>query len=83
MTCGVANKIASYVRVTTLARLVGTFYSKEWPILAYDKVTFSENGDSGALVVDARSQMGGMVTGGSKYSEKMDITYANAALIIA
>lgn len=35
---------------------------------------FSDHGDSGAVVVDARGRMGGMVTGGFRYSEKTDIT---------
>lgn len=71
MTCGVANEIATHVRNYVTSK-VGTFDAKEWPILAYDKSfsPFSGHGDSGALVVDTRGQMGGMVTSGSGYSEK-------------
>lgn len=82
MTCGVANEIAAHVRI--YVSKVGTFDSKEWPILAYDKSfsTFSGHGDSGAFVVDSRGRMGGMMTSGSGYSEKTNVTY-DAAPIFA
>ena len=76
VTCGVANEVESYVRTYSSAN--SSFKSKEWAILGYDKsfYSFSCRGDSGALVVDAEGRMGGMVTGGSGFSEKTDVTYA-------
>lgn len=38
--------------------------------------TFSEPGDSGALIVDATGQFGGLSTGGSALMDTSDITYA-------
>ena len=76
VTCGIANEVESYVR--TYSSEIGSFESKEWAILGYDKSSspFSDKGDSGALVVDAEGRMGGMLTGGSGFSAKIDVTYA-------
>ena len=83
VTCGVANEIESYVR--TYFSENSSFESKEWAILGYDKFfsPFSAKGDSGALVVDAEGRMGGMLTGGSGFFAKTDVTYATpiAALL--
>ncbi len=73
VTCGIANEVESYVR--TYSSEIGSFESKEWAILGYDKSS-SPFSDSGALVVDAEGRMGGMLTGGSGFSAKIDVTYA-------
>lgn len=75
VTCGVANEVESYV--CTYISASNSLKSKEWAILGSDKsfYPFSYKRDSGALVVDAEGRMDGMVTGGSGFSEKTDVTY--------
>lgn len=74
VTCGVANKVESYVRTYISACI--SLKSKEWAILGSDKsfYPFLYKGDSVALVVDAEGRMDGMVTGASGFSEKTDVT---------
>lgn len=76
VTCSVANEVESYVRTHFSEN--SSLESKEWAILGFDKSfsPFSDVGDSGALVVDAEGRMGGMLTGGSGFSAKTDVTYA-------
>ena len=49
--------------------------SKEWSILPHDKKSgpFS----AGAAIVDGEGRLGGIVSGGTYYSESLDITYAS------
>ena len=76
VTVGIANQISSYSRsyFDDGTRII----AKEWPILSYSKEMgpFSQPGDSGALIVDATGQLGGLLTGGSGLTETSDITYA-------
>lgn len=76
VTVGIANQILSYSRsyFDDGTRIV----AKEWAILSYSKkmAPFSEPGDSGALIVDATGQLGGLLTGGSGLTDTSDITYA-------
>lgn len=76
MTCGVSDEVKSYVRTYNTDK--SSFESKEWAILSYDNAfsPFSKQGDSDALVVDAKGRMGGIVTGGSGFSAETDVTYA-------
>jgi hypothetical protein len=52
--------------------------SKEWAILPYDHKSgaFSAPGDSGAIIVDSKGRVGGLLTGGAGNAESTDITYA-------
>lgn len=76
VTCDVANEVESYDR--TYSSENSSLESKEWAILGYGKSSSlsSARGDSGALVVDAEGRMGGMITGGSGFFAKTDVTYA-------
>lgn len=76
MTCGVANEVESYV--PTYFSKNSCLESKEWAILGFDKCfsPFSDGGDSGVLMVDAEGRMGGMLTGSSGFSAKIDVTFA-------
>lgn len=76
MICGVNNKNEFYVYNYSSKNI--SFESKKWAILGYDKSfsSFSDKRDSGALVVDVESRMGGMLTGGLGFSAKTDVTYA-------
>ncbi|VDC03067.1 unnamed protein product [Peniophora sp. CBMAI 1063] len=83
LTVGRANSIFSYVRRVqgdgkTLSRA-----SKEWAIVGGvgEIYEFATNGDSGAVVVDGRGRVGGLVTGGNR-EQKGDITYATPACFI-
>ena len=91
LTVGRANTIFSYVRRDYLDDANGsttTKISKEWPILPRDihTRTFSGTGDSGAVVVDGRGRIGGILTGGagtmrrcspkSELQLQLDISYA-------
>lgn len=82
MICSFANKVESYVHTYSSAN--SSFTSKKWAILGYDKsfYSFSCKGDFGALVIDAEGRMGGMVTGGSGFSEKTDVTYATPIIAL-
>lgn len=76
VTIGRANGIFSYVREYFGNNTHQT--SKEWAILPYDSKSgvFSEGGDSGAIIVDGRGQVGGLLTGGAGKTDVSDITYA-------
>ncbi|KAK6358936.1 hypothetical protein TWF696_000110 [Orbilia brochopaga] len=52
--------------------------TREWSILANDGVKFSARGDSGAVVVDGRGRIGGLLTGGTgKLNlDALDVSYA-------
>ncbi|KAJ6463459.1 hypothetical protein C8R45DRAFT_520868 [Mycena sanguinolenta] len=92
LTIGRANNVFSYVR-RRHPSTDAVSISKEWPILPYlvePSRGFSAPGDSGAVVVDARGRMGGMITGGAGCTAKpkgaegwakgrdaeIDVTYA-------
>jgi len=55
--------------------------TKEWAIVPYDKTwrPFSNDGDSGAVIIDARGRMGGLLTGGAGATDSTDISYATPA----
>ena len=76
VTVGIANQILSYScnYFDDGTRII----AKEWAILSYSKEmgAFSQPGDSGALIVDATGQLGGLLTGGSGLTDTSDITYA-------
>jgi len=74
VTVGRANNIFSYTR-THPGNITGV--SKEWTILPFDKESgpFSDKGDSGAVVVDGRGRIGGLLTGGTGSTDTSDITY--------
>lgn len=76
VTIGRASGIMSYVREYFENGDHQT--SKEWPILPYDVKSgpFSAPGDSGAVIVDGRGWIGGLLTGGAGTKAKSDITYA-------
>ncbi|KAH9945058.1 uncharacterized protein BXZ73DRAFT_38768 [Epithele typhae] len=81
VTIGRGNGINSIVReYDTLGRPVKT--SLEWCVLSViDKQPFSEQGDSGSIIVDHRGQVAGMLVGGSddrthNRMAEIDITYA-------
>lgn len=75
MTFGIGNEILSYTRNYFLGGPPVT--AKEWPILSYSKDSgpFSVGGDSGAVVFDAKSRIGGMITAGAGVTDTTDITY--------
>ena len=53
--------------------------SMEWAILQYDSRSgpFSDSGDSGAIIVDGKGRIGGLLTSGTCGSEsRPDVTYA-------
>ena len=56
-----------------------TQISKEWAILPRNSKSgaFSAKGDSGAAIVDGEGRLGGMLNGGSSFSETSDVSYAS------
>ena len=72
-----ANDIFSYTR-TCSGNTVGV--SKEWAILPFDNrsAPFFEKGGSGAVVVDGRGRIGGLLAGGVGLAKRTDITYVTA-----
>ena len=50
----------------------------EWGIISYDgrSGVFSKPGDSGSIVADIRSYIGGMIAGGAGKTKSSDMTYA-------
>ena len=76
VTIGRGNNVFSFVRHYFKGKEPQT--SKEWPILPYDQKSkaFSGQGDSGAVVVDGRGRIGGLITSGSGDTDEFDITYA-------
>ena len=75
LTIGRANNILSFTRTYFGDNDCGV--SKEWAILPFDSKSgaFSEKGDSGAVVVDGRGRIGGLLTGGGGQTESMDVSY--------
>jgi hypothetical protein len=51
----------------------------QWAILPYDHKSgaFSAPGDSGAVIVDDKGRIGGLLTGGAGQRESTDVTYAS------
>lgn len=82
LTIGRANQLESFARTYWDDGTTQT--SKEWPILPRNKESgaFSLKGDSGAAIADGKGRLGGMLTGGTAYSDDnpfsdtFDITYA-------
>jgi hypothetical protein len=81
VTYGIANEIFSCVRYYFGETEITAM---EWSILPYDKDSgaFSARGDSGAVVVDARSRMGGLLTGGAGVTARTDITYVTPMVFL-
>lgn len=52
--------------------------SMEWAIMAEDRHSgpFSARGDSGAIIVDGKGRIGGLITNGIGQTDSTDITYA-------
>lgn len=76
VTIGRATGIFSYVRKYYSNGTEET--SKELAILPYSNKSglFSARGDSGAIIVDGRGRICGLLTGGTGKTESSDITYA-------
>jgi hypothetical protein len=75
LTVGRANNIISYTRTYFSGTLTGV--SKEWAIMPFDKNSgpFSAQGDSGAVVVDSKGRIGGILTAGGGITNATDITF--------
>jgi hypothetical protein len=76
LTFGRGNNIFSFIRHYFEDKEPQT--SKEWPVLSFEEHSraFSGQGDSGAVVVDGRGRIGGLINSGSGDMEDLDITYA-------
>jgi hypothetical protein len=76
LTIGRGNNTFSFVRHYFKDKEHQT--SKEWPVLPYNRKhgAFSSQGDSGAVVVDGRGRIGGLIISGSGDTDDLDITYA-------
>jgi len=78
LTISHGNNVFSFVRHYFKDKEPQT--SKEWPVLSYyedfKSYGFSGQGDSGAVVVDGRGRIGGLITGGCGDAKDLDITYA-------
>jgi hypothetical protein len=77
LTIGRATGIKSFVREYFPNGTHKT--SKEWAILPHGNKSgaFSAPGDSGAIIVDGRGRIGGLLTGGAGQMDSTDITYAS------
>ncbi|KAH9178534.1 hypothetical protein EDB89DRAFT_1842986 [Lactarius sanguifluus] len=75
-TIGRANGIKSFVRQHFPDGNHET--SMEWAILGHGLWSsgFSAPGDSGAIIVDGKGRIGGLLTGGSGLMDSIDVTYA-------
>ncbi|KAH9044292.1 hypothetical protein EDB85DRAFT_2284617 [Lactarius pseudohatsudake] len=75
-TIGRANGIKSFVRQHFPDGNHET--SMEWAILGHGLWSrgFSAPGDSGAIIVDGKGRIGGLLTGGSGRTDSTDVTYA-------
>jgi hypothetical protein len=73
ITFGRATGIYSFVRDKETNQ-----ESKEWAIYNYDSTSgvFSDSGDSGSIIVDGLGRIGGLLTGGTGKTERLDVTYA-------
>lgn len=82
VTVGRANNILSYLCYYfegKNGRLLKGKPSKEWAIFPFDgnNTPFSDNGDSGSVIVDGLGRIGGLLTGGIQgIGPKPDITCA-------
>ena len=76
LTVGRANDIFSYTQIWD--ENGKATISKEWAILPFDSKSgaFSAKGDSGAVIVDSRGRIGGLITSGAGSTSGLDITYA-------
>ncbi|KAL4066316.1 hypothetical protein V8B97DRAFT_1980589 [Scleroderma yunnanense] len=76
VTIGRATGIKSFVREYLPDGTRET--SMEWAILPYDHKSgaFSAPGDSGAIIVDGKGRIGGLLTGGAGQAGSTDVTYA-------
>jgi hypothetical protein len=78
LTVGRANNLFSYTRNYFGNNRV----SKEWAILPFNHRSgpFCKKGDSGSVIVDGTGRIGGLLTGGSRFSfsslDSFDIAYA-------
>jgi hypothetical protein len=77
VTIGRATGVKSFVREYFPDGAQET--SMEWAILPYDHKSgaFSAPGDSGAVVVDDKGRIGGLLIGGAGQTESTDVTYAS------
>lgn len=78
-TVGLTNEVTSLLRepVAGVSRI-----ATEWCVMGHREANkmvrpFSEPGDSGACVFDARGRVGGMITGGNAAGGSKDVTYAS------
>jgi hypothetical protein len=76
VTIGQTTGIFSYIQLYFPDQPSQT--SMEWAILPYDNKSgrFSNGGNSGSVIVDGLSHIGGLLTGGSGIRDSLDITYA-------
>lgn len=76
LTVGRANDVCSYARYDFTDDKPAT--SKEWAILSFNSKSgaFSEEGDSGSVIVDGQGRIGGLLAGGAGKPSDFDITYA-------
>ncbi|KAJ6260578.1 hypothetical protein Dda_4804 [Drechslerella dactyloides] len=74
VTVGRAGGCESYCR--DYFRNGKTQTSIEWPVHAYRGKAFSQQGDSGSIIVDGRGRIGGFLTAGASKAESTDISYA-------
>ena len=76
LTFGHAHDIVSYAR--DYYNGGDTKGSKDWSIRPAPGLPgpFSRKSDSGAVIVDGRGRIGGLLTGGSGLTDSLDITYA-------
>ena len=78
LTIGRGNNVFSFVRHYFKDKEPQT--CKEWPVLScnedFKSFGFSGQGDSGAVVVDGRGRIGGLITCGGGDTDDFDITYA-------
>ncbi|KAI6097141.1 hypothetical protein EV401DRAFT_2247385 [Pisolithus croceorrhizus] len=76
LTIGRATGVESFVRTYFPDGRQET--SMEWAILPYSHKSgaFSAPGDSGAIIVDGKGRIGGLLTGGAGQTESTDVTYA-------
>jgi len=78
VTIGRATGVQSFVREYFPNDTQGT--SMQWAILPYDQKAgaFSAPGDSGAIIVDGKGRIGGLLIGdtGKAESKSIDVTYA-------
>lgn len=72
LTVGRASGFESYVRYYKPYEELRGKISKEWCILPSNNTRFSDEGDSGCVVVDGQGRIGGILTDGASASDKAD-----------